>query len=150
MDFLPEQAGRGGEGVHLVLYDGVCGLCNRLLQFLLKHDRKAVFNFAALQSDTAGALVNRFGDNADGLTTFYVVANYRAAHAVMLNKSAAVLFIARELGWPWRSAVLARVVPKAILDRLYDLVARTRYRAFGRLETCVVPRPEFRRRFIDG
>src|SRR5262245_4480028 len=145
MDVLPEQGPLGAAGVHLVLYDGVCGLCNRLLQFLLKHDRTAVFNFAPLQSNTARALVKRFGNSADDLTTFYVVANYRAEHAVMLNKSAAVVFIARELGWPWRIAVLARFIPTAILDRVYDLVARTRYRAFGRLETCLVPRPEFRR-----
>jgi len=133
-----------------VLYDGVCGLCNRLVQFLLKHDRKAVFNFAPLQGNTARALVNRFGSSADGLTTFYVVANYRAEHAAMFNKSAAVVFVARELGWPWRIAGLAGVVPKAILDRVYDFVARTRYRAFGRLESCSLPQPEFRRRFIDG
>src|SRR5262245_33122260 len=150
MDYLPEQAPLGAAGVHLVLYDGVCALCNRLVQFLLKHDGKAIFNFASLQINTAKALVNRFGNSADGLTTFYVVANYRAEHAVMLNKSAAVVFVARALGWPWRIAVLARVVPKAILDRFYDLVARTRYRAFGRLETCALPRPELRRRFIDG
>ena len=133
-----------------MLYDGVCGLCNRLVQFLLKHDRKAVFNFASLQSNTAKALVNRFGGNADDLRSFYVVANYRAERAHMLNKSAAVVFVARALGWPWRIAVLARVVPKAILDRVYDFVARTRYRAFGRLESCSLPQPEFRRRFIDG
>ena len=143
------QASESGSGTHLVLYDGVCGLCNRLLQFLLKHDRKAVFSFAPLQISTAEALVTRFGGNADDLTSFYVLADYRTEHVTMLNKSTAALFIAGELGWPWMIARIARVIPTAIRDAVYDLIARARYRLFGHLSACLVPRPEFRRRFID-
>jgi predicted DCC family thiol-disulfide oxidoreductase YuxK len=140
----------GTAGTHLVLYDGVCALCNRLTQFLLKHDHRAVFAYASLQSATGRATVARFGGNPDDLTTFYVVADYRSDHARILARSAAALFVARELGWPWKMAVLVRVLPTPILERMYDLIARTRYRVFGRLEHCIIPRPEFRHRFIDS
>src|SRR5918996_6523808 len=104
------------EGAHLVLYDGVCGLCSRLLRFLFTHDHRAVFTFASLQSEVGRVIVERFGGNPDELTSFYVVANYRANHAQMFSRSSAVLFVAGELGWPWKVAVLLRVLPTAILD----------------------------------
>jgi predicted DCC family thiol-disulfide oxidoreductase YuxK len=137
------------EGAHLVLYDGVCGLCSRLLQFLLEHDRRAVFAFASLQSAAGRAMVERFGGHPDALTSFYVVTNYRATRARMLSRSSAALFVAGELGWPWKVAVLMRVLPAAILDHVYSVVARNRYRVFGRYERCVMPRPELRRRFVE-
>ena len=141
---------RGGEGAHLVLYDGVCGLCSRVIHFVLEHDRRSVFAFAALQSAAGQAVVERFGGNPRELTTILVVANYRAAGARVYTRSAAALFVAGELGWPWKAAVLLRVLPTPIRDGIYDLIARTRYRLFGRLDHCLVPRPELRRRFIDG
>ena len=143
------QASPVVEGTHLVLYDGVCGLCNRLLQFLFKHDRRAVFRFASLQSPVGRATVARFGGNPDELTTFYLVADYRTDRARMVNKSRAALFVARELGWPWRAVTVMAVLPKPVLDRVYDAIARSRYRLFGRVEHCVIPTPELRRRFID-
>ena len=139
-----------GGGTHLVLYDGVCGLCNRLLQFLLAHDRRAIFAFASLQSAIGRSTVERFGGNPDELSSFYVVSNFRTDRARMVGRGRAALFVAGELGWPWKAAVLFRVVPTAILNRVYDVVARNRYRVFGRLERCLMPRPEYRRRFIDG
>jgi predicted DCC family thiol-disulfide oxidoreductase YuxK len=145
----PVQVPSGAEGAHLVLYDGVCGLCSRLLQFLLAHDRRAVFTFASLQSATGKAMVERCGGNPHELTTFYVVANYRTGQARIFSRSRAALFVAAELGWPWRVAVLMRVLPTAILDGVYDVVARSRYRVFGRHEQCLTPRPEFRSRFVE-
>ena len=144
------QVPSASEGAHLVLYDGVCGLCNHLLQFLLEHDHRFVFTFASLQSDAGKAMLERFGANSSELTSFYVLANYRADHARMIGRSDAALFVAGELGWPWRIAVLAGVLPTAILERIYDLIARNRYRLFGRFDHCLAPRPEFRRRFIDS
>ena len=83
------------------------------------------------------------------LTTFYVCANFRTGDARVLARSDAALFVARELGWPWRALTAARVVPKVLRDALYDIVARTRYRVFGRYEQCLAPRPEFRSRFVE-
>jgi predicted DCC family thiol-disulfide oxidoreductase YuxK len=140
----------GIKGTHLVLYDGVCGLCSHLLQFVLARDDRSVFTFASLQSPTGKAIVERFGGNSNELTSFHVVANYRADQARMLSRSGAALFVAGELGWPWKAAVLMRVLPTPVLDRMYDSVARTRYRLFGRFEQCLTPRPEFRSRFIDA
>ena len=95
-------------------------------------------------------MVQRFGGNPDELTSFFVLTNYRAGDARMFCRSGAVLLVAGELGWPWKAAVLMRVVPAAVLDRMYDFVGRRRYQFYGRLDHCLIPRPEFRRRFIDG
>jgi predicted DCC family thiol-disulfide oxidoreductase YuxK len=143
------QGPSSADGAHLVLYDGVCGLCNRLVQFLLAHDRHAVFSFASLQGQTGTSVVSRFGGNPEDLTTFYVCANFRTANARVLAKSDAALFVAGELDWPWKALTTARIVPRILRNGLYDVVARTRYRVFGRYEQCLAPRPEFRSRFVD-
>ena len=132
-----------------MLYDGVCALCNGLVQFLLRHDHRRAFNFASLQGATGRMMVANSGANPGDLTTFYVVADYQARDPRVLTRSDAALFVVGELGWPWRAALVMRVVPKPIRDRAYDLVARTRYRVFGRYEQCMLPRPEFRGRFVD-
>src|SRR2546422_9369698 len=129
------------DGTHLVLYDGVCGLCSRLVQFLLAHDDRAVFKFGSLQSATGQAMVERCGGEPHELTSFYVFANYRTSDARVFTRAAAALFVAGELGWPWKAMRAAGVLPKALLDRVYDAVARTRYRVFGRYEQCLMPRP---------
>jgi predicted DCC family thiol-disulfide oxidoreductase YuxK len=146
---LPAQPPSVAEGAHLVLYDGVCGLCGRLLRFLLRHDHRAVFAFASLQSEAGRVMLERFGGNPNELTSFYVLANYRANHAQMFSRSSAVLFVAGELGWPWKVVVLVRVLPTSILDHVYSVIARNRYRVFGRYEQCLAPRPEFRGRFVE-
>jgi predicted DCC family thiol-disulfide oxidoreductase YuxK len=143
------QPATAGEGAHLVLYDGVCGLCSRLLQFLLTHDRRRVFAFASLQSATGRAVVEGLGGDPTELTSFYVLANYRTRNSRIFARSNAALFVASQLGWPWKAAVIARVLPGAVLDRAYNVIARNRYRVFGRFEQCLAPRPEFRGRFID-
>ena len=143
------QPGTAGKGDHLVLYDGVCGLCNGLLQFLLTHDRRGVFAFASLQSRTGRTVVEHLGGEPADLTSFYVLANYQTNRSRTLARSKAALFVAGQLGWPWKAAVIARVLPDAVLDRAYDVIARNRYRVFGRFEQCLTPRPEFRSRFIE-
>jgi predicted DCC family thiol-disulfide oxidoreductase YuxK len=135
------------KGAHLVLYDRVCGLCSRLLRFLLTHDRRGVFAFASLQSATGRAVVEGLGGDTTELTSFYVLANYRNRR--IFARSNAALFVASQLGWPWKAAVIARVLPVAVLDRAYNVIARNRYRVFGRFEQCLAPRPEFRSRFVE-
>ena len=150
MDSEAQPSSAAG-GAHLVLYDGVCGLCSRLVQFLLRHDRRRVFSFAALQSAVGKSIVERSGGNPGELASFYVVVDYRTTGASrVFTKSDAALFVAGALGWPWRAARMMRLVPHAIRDRAYDVVVRNRYRVFGRYDGCLVPRPEFRNRFIDG
>jgi predicted DCC family thiol-disulfide oxidoreductase YuxK len=149
MAVSPAQAPSPPTGAHLLLYDGVCGLCNGLVQFLLKHDHRAVFSFAALQSATGKAMVARWGGNPEELSSFYVVADFRTPEARAVTKSEAALFVARELGWPWKLARAAGVLPRPFRDRLYDLVARNRYRVFGRYEQCLMPGEDSRRRFVE-
>jgi len=134
---------------HLLLYDGACGLCSRMVQFVLARDRDRVFDFASLQNAVGRAMVARTGVTSDELTTFYVFPNYRTAPVRALKKSGATLFVARALGWPWKSAAIFSVLPAAWLDRIYDIVARNRNRLFGRHEQCLVPPAEHRHRFVD-
>jgi predicted DCC family thiol-disulfide oxidoreductase YuxK len=102
-----------------------------------------------LRSATGRAVVEDFGGDPTQLTSFYVLANYRTRHTQIFAKSQAALFVAGQLGWPWKAAVIARILPSALLDRAYDVVARNRYRVFGRFEQCLAPRPEFRDRFVE-
>jgi predicted DCC family thiol-disulfide oxidoreductase YuxK len=137
------------EALHLVLYDGVCGLCSSLLHFLLTHDRRGVFAFASLQSAIGRAVVEGLGGDPTELTSFYVLADYWTRHSRIFARSQAALFVAGQLGWPWKAAVIARILPTALLDRAYNCIARNRYRVFGRFDQCLAPRPEFRGRFIE-
>lgn len=139
-----------GGGDHLFLYDGVCGLCNRVNRFILRHDRQRRFDFAPLQSSTGASLLERHSKRADALDTFYVAVNYRSAAPVLLGKARGAMFVAQTLGWPWKVIAVFDVLPSRVLDAAYDLVARHRYRLFGRYDACSIPAPEHRRRFIDG
>src|SRR5437762_6153885 len=133
------QLRSGRQKRHLLLYDGACGLCSRVVQFVLARDRRRVFDFASLQSAAGRAMLARAGVIGDELTTFYVCPNYRAAQPTALKKSRATLFVAGALGWPWKSAAIFSVLPAAWLDRIYDFVARNRHRVFGRQEQGLVP-----------
>jgi len=133
----------------LVLYDGVCGLCNRLNWFILERDSADRFRFASLQGALAHELLLRYGRDADELDTLYVIANYGDPGEVLLAKSLGVLFVLRGLGGIWSTARLLEWVPSAILDVVYDWVARRRYLWFGRYEACLVPREHDRAKFLD-
>jgi predicted DCC family thiol-disulfide oxidoreductase YuxK len=136
-------------GQHVILYDGICGLCNRVNQFVISRDSRSVFDFASLQSETGRSLVKRFGREPDDLDTFYVVTNYRAGSSALLSKAEAALFIVKTLGAPWSWLGVFGILPKVLLNWSYDTIARNRYRLFGRFDTCPIPRPAERRRFID-
>jgi predicted DCC family thiol-disulfide oxidoreductase YuxK len=143
------QASIPRRGEHLLLYDGVCGLCNRLNTFVLPRDARGLFDFASLQSEAGRGVLERFGRNPADLDTFYVVTNYRAESPALLSKAGAALFVMTTLGAPWRWLGLFGVFPTALLDRVYDLIARHRYRLFGRTESCSMPSAEYKQRFID-
>ena len=135
---------------HLVLYDGVCGLCNRLVQFILRRDRAGQFRFAALQSAFAAELLRGHGRPAEDLDTVYVFARYGESDQRLLAKGRAILFVLGRLGGLWRLAPILGVLPRPILDFAYDRIARRRYRWFGRLDACPLPAPGTRERFLDG
>jgi len=134
----------------IVLYDGVCGLCNRFVQFVLRRDKKEVFRFASLQSAFAGQVLKRHGANPDSLATLYVVVEHEGSAELLLARSEAVAFALMELGGVWRLAArLLLMIPRAVRDWGYGLVARNRYRVFGRYESCPLPDLPARGRFLD-
>ena len=134
----------------IILYDGVCGLCNRLVQFLLKHDKQGRLRFASLQSDFAAKVLQRHGIDPKDLDTLHVIENYELPNERVLQRSDAILRASRELGGFWSVlAAAGKVVPRALRDPLYRFVARNRYRVFGKYDTCMLPEPNQRSRFLD-
>lgn len=133
----------------IVLYDGVCGLCNRLVQFLLKRDARDRFRFASLQSEFSARLLTRHGVDPHDLDTVYVVKNHERADEEVLARSDAILYLLNQLGGIWSLSGIGRVLPTALRDLLYKLVARNRYKVFGKFESCMLPEPKHRAKFLD-
>jgi predicted DCC family thiol-disulfide oxidoreductase YuxK len=134
----------------ILLYDGVCGLCNRFVRFVMRHDRDGIFRFAALQSAGAARILAVHGANPNDLDTVYVVVNHDSPGEDLRSRSDAVVFVLKQLGGVWRvAAFLLRLLPRFLRDAGYNFVARRRYRIFGRSETCAVPSVEERGRFLD-
>jgi predicted DCC family thiol-disulfide oxidoreductase YuxK len=134
----------------ILLYDGVCGLCNRIVQFTLRHDRNAVFRFASLQSVFAASILARHGADPSDLNTFYVVVNHELPDEYLLPRSDAGIFVLKRLPGPWRpTAFLLQLVPRFLRDAVYNVVGRHRYRIFGRFDVCQLPSEQDRNRFLD-
>jgi predicted DCC family thiol-disulfide oxidoreductase YuxK len=128
----------------VILYDGVCVLCSRVVRFVIRHDPAARLRFASVQSGPGRRLLARHGLPLEGWDSFVLVEG-GAAHL----RSDAFLRIVPRLSGPWPVLALGRLVPAALRDRVYDRIARDRYRLFGRRETCLVPTPEVRARFLE-
>jgi predicted DCC family thiol-disulfide oxidoreductase YuxK len=128
----------------LVLFDGLCGLCNRWVHFVLRRDRMGVFRFAPLQSATGQAILSRHGLPTDDLTTIVLVRGARID-----RYSTAALEILRRLGGLWSMLYVLVLVPPPMRDIVYRFVAARRFRWFGRLDACPVPAPEDQARFLD-
>jgi predicted DCC family thiol-disulfide oxidoreductase YuxK len=134
----------------ILLYDGVCGLCNRLVQFVLKKDRKDMFRFASLQSRLAEQILVRHRLRSESLETVYVVLEFGLPDERLLSRLDAVVYVLRQLGGPSRFlGAIFRPLPVPVRDFLYDLVARNRYRIFGKYETCPLPDSHVRNKFLD-
>ena len=127
----------------VILFDGVCNLCSGAVQFVIERDPAARFRFATLQSPVAARLMEstRIGDRLDSIV---LVEDGR-----VWTQSTAALRIARRLRFPWPVAYAMIVVPRSLRDWIYNLVARNRYRWFGKREACMVPTPALRARFLD-
>jgi predicted DCC family thiol-disulfide oxidoreductase YuxK len=137
-------------GKSIVLFDGVCAICNRGVRFALARDRADRLRFTSLQGRFASELAARHGRDARDLDTIYVVADYGLPTERLLARSAAALHIAESLGGFWPLARVLRVLPAAVLNRAYDAFAARRYRWFGRYDTCPLPTPAERAKFIAG
>jgi predicted DCC family thiol-disulfide oxidoreductase YuxK len=134
----------------IILYDGVCGLCNRFNQFVLKRDSAGRFRFASLQSDFATKVLQRHGVNPHDLDTVYLVLDNAQPGERLLARSDAAGSVLRDLGGPWGAlADVLSLMPRWLRDWGYNLVARNRYRIFGKYDTCPLPDPQYRHKFLD-
>lgn len=140
---------REPESQAIVLYDGVCGLCNRGVQFLLKRDRHDRLRFASLQSEVAATVLNRHDIDHKYLDTVYAVLNHGAPNETLLAKGDAVLFVAKVTGGIWNVARVGRIIPRPLRNWLYDFIARHRYQVFGKSESCMLPDPKQRHKFLE-
>ena len=132
-------------GERVVLFDGVCKLCNGWAKFLIRHDRQRRFRLAAVQSPQGQAILAWFGLPLERFDTMaYVEGNQ------LFVRSTAVLRILGQLGWPWRAFGLLHLCPRPMRDWAYDRIALNRYRLFGRYPSCLLPDPDHARRFLHG
>jgi predicted DCC family thiol-disulfide oxidoreductase YuxK len=138
----------GATPPHVVLYDGTCGLCDRVVRFVLAHDRGGNFRFAPLQGRFAAAALERHGEDPARLDTFRVLCDAGTPSERVRSRGDATLFLLAQLPFPWRLAALLRVAPRPWVDAAYDAVARSRYRRFGRVDACRAPAPTERDLFV--
>ena len=131
-------------GRPIVLFDGVCGLCDSFVQFVIKRDSAEVVRFAPLQSGIGSELLRKFA-LAEGELSFIVVIDGEKSFI----KSAAVLEILRYLPGVWSAFALLRFIPVSISDFVYQFTARNRYKWFGKYEACVVPNERDKKRFLS-
>jgi predicted DCC family thiol-disulfide oxidoreductase YuxK len=130
-------------GHDIIVFDALCVFCTGNAKLVIRHDKARRFKFAAMQDATGRALLGKAGVNPEDPSTLIVVTGDRT-----LYDSDAVLHIYRHLGWPWRLTGFSRLIPKKLRDPAYRLVARNRYRWFGRRDECWVPSPQDRERLL--
>lgn len=128
---------------NILLFDGVCNLCNGVVQFIIKRDKKAKFKFTALQSDAGQQLLKQYNLPLDDFESFVFIHK-----GIAYQRSGAALRVARELGGFWKLFYGFIILPKIIRDSIYNLIAGSRYKIFGRQDSCMIPTPELRSRFL--
>jgi predicted DCC family thiol-disulfide oxidoreductase YuxK len=127
----------------IILFDGVCNFCDSSVQFVLKRDKKAYFNFASLQSEIGQELLEKHKIPKDKFESLVLIENDKA-----YLFSTGALRIARKLNGAWPLFYGFIIIPPFIRDFFYKLIANNRYRLFGKKEECMIPRPEWRSRFL--
>jgi predicted DCC family thiol-disulfide oxidoreductase YuxK len=127
----------------LILFDGVCNLCCSWVQFLIRNDKREQFIFTSMQSDSGERILKSFGIIAKEVETVVYIKNNTC-----LQKSTAILEILTDLGGRWRLFGIFRLIPKTIRDLFYRLIASTRYKVFGKRESCIIPAPKIQKRFL--
>ena len=133
------------EHSHIILFDGVCNLCNGTVRFLIKRDKTALFKFAALQTETGQSIAKEFDCNGSkSLTTLFYIKNRKC-----FQQSTAILYILKDLGKGWQCFFPLILIPAFIRDYIYRFISRNRYKWFGRKGVCMIPTPDIKRRFLD-
>lgn len=127
----------------IILFDGICNLCNGAVKFIIRHDKKNKFKFGSLQSDAAKKLLEPYHLTTEELNSFVLIENGK-----IYLRSRAVLRIAYQLDGAWKLTSVFYIFPSFISDAVYNLIAKIRYKVFGKRETCMVPTPELESRFV--
>ena len=128
----------------VLLFDGVCNLCNGFVQFLIQRDKKGKYLYASLQSDEGQALLREHGLSTEQIDTVVMIENGKA-----YTHSDVGLRVFWQLGGGWALLYPLRLLPKFFRDGVYNWIARNRYRWFGKREACMLPRPEWKERFLS-
>jgi predicted DCC family thiol-disulfide oxidoreductase YuxK len=128
----------------IIFFDGVCNLCQRSVQFILTHDPKAIFSFASLQGEGAKKILSTHQLDTEQINSLVLLENGK-----IYIRSTAALRIAKQLNGIWPILYVFIIVPPFIRDAVYDWISRNRYRWFGKQENCWLPRPEWKKRFLD-
>ena len=128
----------------IILFDGVCNLCNGFVQFVIKYDKKDIFRFVALQSELGIEIIKSVGLNNKNIDS---VVLYESKTLVAI-KSNAALKILKSLGGFWQMTVLLKIFPIFFRDFVYDIIARNRYKWMGRSENCMIPTKELNAKFL--
>ena len=143
----PRSDAAGHSNQPLILFDGVCNLCNAAVAWVVERDRSRAFRFASLQSQAAARAIEAAGEMSDrALPDSIVLIDSAGVH----TRSDAAIRIGRRLGLPWSLAVVGYLLPRGVRDGVYSWMARNRYRWFGRRDSCMVPTPGVRERFLDA
>lgn len=127
----------------ILLFDGVCNLCNGFVQFLIKRDSKGLFHYTALQSNAGQQLQKMHGINPENIDTVILIHQDK-----VYTHSDVALYIAKQLGSWWSIFSIFSIIPKSTRDQIYNWIARNRYRWFGKQESCMLPRAEWKNRFL--
>ena len=131
-------------GKRIILFDGVCNLCNGAVQFIIKKDKKDLFRYAALQSEIGEKLIAERGIDTSKVDSIILI----EPGVAYFVKSDAALKIGQSFGGLWKGLALFTWIPKVLRDVIYDLVAKNRYRWFGRKDACMIPTPELQAKFL--
>ncbi len=131
----------------VLLYDGVCGLCNKSVQMILDHDKRKEMLFAALQSDYGKRVISRHPELEKVDSIIFVE---QAGDERVFIRSDAALRVAGYLGGAWKLLLIFRIIPRPVRDFFYDLCAKYRYKFFGKYDSCMLPSPDVRSRFLDA
>lgn len=137
------------EETHIILFDGVCNLCNGAVQFVIKRDPKKIFKFASLQSDVGQSLLKQFGLPYQGIHSNALQSFVYIQNGKCYIRSSAALHVARKLKGAWKLLYIFMIVPKFIRDFVYNTIAKNRYKMFGKKESCMIPSPDIKAQFLD-
>ena len=129
----------------LILFDGVCNLCNSSIQYVIKHDKKNQFMFAPLESTVGQNIIKAYKIDTEKTDSILLYSNENGLSA----KSSAALIIAKDLSFPINLISIFFIVPAFIRNWVYDYIAKNRYKWFGKKEACMIPTPELRSKFLE-